>query len=59
MLSTCHAQQDAASHQPWHNIELSSCAKAPTDRAVPAGFICLLPEPAKQRAASTGMMECE
>jgi hypothetical protein len=28
----CHAQQDAASHQPRQDIELSSCAKAPTNR---------------------------
>src|SRR5262245_54038328 len=38
MLSMCHAQQDAASHQPRKDIELSSCAKAPTDRAAPRGF---------------------
>jgi hypothetical protein len=38
MLSICHAQQDAASHQPWKDIELLSCTKAPTDRAAPRGF---------------------
>jgi hypothetical protein len=26
----CHAQQEAASHQPRKDVELSSCAKAPT-----------------------------
>jgi hypothetical protein len=39
MLSMSHAQQDAASHQLRKDSELSSCAKAPTDRAAPRGFI--------------------
>ena len=36
----CHAQQDAASHQPRQDIELSSCVKAPTNRAAPRN-LCL------------------
>jgi hypothetical protein len=60
MLSMCHAQQDAASHLPRQDIELSSCAKAPTDRAAPRGFILPAARTGREqlpRAASTGMME--
>ena len=38
----CHAQQDAASHQPRQDIELSSCVKAPTNRAAPRNLYLAL-----------------